>query len=68
MDATIKKVVALSRKNPTEIYRSDEGKIVFSGQVFDNEEDMKSFVKNMDKYSKPITFFSKILSFFKGKR
>lgn len=50
-------MIEFSRLHPTEVFTSDEGKIVYQGFVFDNKKELDDFILFANVYKKPVGKF-----------
>ena len=60
---TKNEVIEISKQNPTTVYELDDKKLAYNGTVFKNEEELKLFIKLVNKPPKFIKFIIKIFIF-----
>jgi len=60
---TKNEVIEISKQNPTTVYELDDKKLAYNGTVFKNEEELKLFIKLVNKPPKFIRFIIKIFIF-----
>lgn len=56
---TDKQIIELSKQNPKEFYSCDNGRIIFNGKIFENEQELQFMVKAFTKYQQFKNFFKR---------
>jgi len=53
------RMIEISQQNPKEVYTADDGRVIFNGAIFDNEQQFKIAMKLTQKIVKFKNFFKR---------